>query len=61
MGSGGQLRDVSVCMSVWEAIGQSRDPGSAAGTIMCLSPATREIHIVCIYIMYIFPTNGPPS
>lgn len=54
-------RCVCVCMSVWEATGQRRDPGSAAGTIMCLSPATREIHIVCIYITYTFPTNGPPS
>lgn len=62
VGSGGQRRDVvCVCVSVWEVTGQGEDPGPAAGRTVCLSPATRGIHVVCMYIMYIFPSNGPPS
>lgn len=62
VGSGGQTRDVvCVCVSVWEATGQGEDPGPAAARTVCLSPATRGIHVVCTYIMYIFPSNGPPS
>lgn len=41
---------VYACTILWEANGESKDPGAAMRMNVCQSSAIGEIHSVCLYV-----------